>query len=99
RNWRKLSAPDAFSLPKGRETLSWRSGFDQLVDDRIHQRLERSVDDVGRHPDRRPMIAGLVLAFDQDPGHGLRTAVEDAHAIIDEFQPGDEALTFAEILA
>src|SRR5581483_10966727 len=75
------------------------AGFDELVDDGIHQRLERGVDDVRRDPDRRPMIAGLVRAFDQDARHRLRAAIEDTHAIIGEREPGDVALIFAEVLA
>src|ERR1700681_4266731 len=54
-----------------------RAGLHQLVDDRIHQRLERGVDDVGRHPDGGPALAALVLALDQDPRDRLGAGVED----------------------
>ena len=76
-----------------------RAGLHQLVDDRIHQRLERRIDDIGRHADRGPTLALLVLALDQHPRHRFRAAVEDTHAIIDQLQPLDVSLVFAKILA
>src|ERR1700692_1398720 len=76
-----------------------RAGFDQLVHDRIHQRLERGVDDVARDADRGPMLAGLVLALDQHAGDRLGAAVEDAHAIVREIEALDVFLVLAEILA
>src|SRR5438128_8842000 len=78
---------------------SRRAGAHELVDDRIHQRLERGVDDVGRDADRGPALAGLVLALDQHPRHRLGAAVEDAYAIIGELEPLDVALVLAEVLA
>ena len=35
----------------------WAGDLDELVDDRVHQRLERGVD--GRHAHRGPTLAGL----------------------------------------
>src|SRR6202035_4231131 len=64
--------------------LPRRARLHQLVDDRIHQRLERGIDDVGRDADRGPMLAGLVLALDQHAGDRLGAAIEDAHAIVDQ---------------
>src|SRR5712691_7984055 len=62
---------------KGYEVLPLRrrAGPHELVDDRIHQRLERGVDDVGRDADRGPALAGLVLALDQDAGHRLGATI------------------------
>src|SRR3974390_1998297 len=56
------------------------AGFHQLVDDRVHQRLERGINDVGRYPDRCPALAPFVRTFDQNPRHRLGAAIEDAHA-------------------
>src|SRR5436190_19865736 len=71
----------------------------QLVDDRIHQRLERGIDDVGGNADRGPALAALVLALDQDAGHRLGATVEDTHAIVGQLEPVDIALILAKILA
>src|SRR5215510_13255122 len=76
-----------------------RASLHQLVDDRVHQRLERGIDDIGRYPDRGPALAALVLAFDQHPGHRLRAGVEDTHAVIGELEAADVALVLAEVLA
>src|SRR5215472_8112122 len=76
-----------------------RSGFHELVYDGIHQRLERSVDNICRHAHGSPMLAGLVGALDQNSRNGLGAAVEDADAIIGQCESGDEALIFAEVLA
>src|SRR6202030_1809853 len=76
-----------------------RPRLHQLVDDRIHQRLERGVDDVGGHADRGPVIAVLVGALDEHARHRLCAGVEDADSIIGEFEPGDVALILAEVLA
>src|SRR6202795_5260301 len=89
--WSIMMSP---ALPSRR-----RAGFHQLINDGIHQRLERRIDDVGGDADRGPAIAGFVGAFDQDAGDGLRAAVEDTHALDGEFEPGDEALIFTELLA
>ena len=67
---RRVQAQDgAWSRP-----LSRRAGLDELVDDGIHQRLERGVDDVGRDADRGPVLAGLVLALDQHARHRFGAA-------------------------
>ena len=76
-----------------------RSRLHQLVDDRIHQRLERRIDDVRRHPDGGPVLAVLVLALDQNPRHRLGAGVEDTHAVVGEIEPLDVALVLAEVLA
>src|SRR5215472_10623035 len=76
-----------------------RSRFHELVYDGIHQRLERSIDNVWGHAHRPPMLAGLVGALDQNPGNGLGAAIEDADAIIRQRESGDETLIFAEVLA
>src|SRR6478609_8762589 len=80
-------------------TSRWRARFHQLVDHRIHQRLERGVDDIGRDADRGPALAVLVLALDQHPRHRFRAAIEDTHAVIDQLQAFDVFLIFAEVLA
>src|SRR5215813_14236069 len=79
--------------------LRRRAGAHELVDDRIHQRLERGVDDVGRDADCGPALPGLVLALDQDAGHRLGATIENAHAVVGQFEPADIALILAEILA
>src|SRR5580658_6371142 len=79
--------------------LPRRARLHQLVHDRIHQRLERGVDDVARDADRRPMLAGLVLALDQHAGDRLGAAVEDAHAVVGEVEALDILLVLAQILA
>src|SRR5689334_14243410 len=45
------------------------------------------------------MLAALIGALDENPGDGLRAAIEDAHAIVGQGQSGDETLILAEILA
>src|SRR5215468_1223954 len=77
----------------------WGAGPHQLVDDRIHQRLERGVDDIGRDADRGPTLAGLVGALDQHARHRLGAAVEDAHAVVGELETLDVFLVLAEVLA
>src|SRR5579871_4213710 len=79
--------------------LSRRARFDELVDNRVHQRLERCIDDIGRDTDGTPRLALLVGAFDQNPRHGLGAAIEDTHAIIDQLEAFDEFLVLAEVLA
>src|SRR5580658_11097082 len=71
----------------------------KLVDDRIHQRLERRVDDVRRDPDRRPTIAGFVGTLYQHARDGLGTGIEDTHTVIRELQSRDVALVFPKVLA
>src|SRR5271170_794526 len=78
---------------------SRRAGFHELINDGIHQRLERSVDDVGGNADRGPAVAGLVGALDQHPRDRLGAAVENAHAVIGEFKSLDVALILAKVLA
>src|SRR5262252_5901220 len=80
-------------------TLRRRAGPHELVDDRIHQRLERGVDDVGRDAHRGPALPGLVLALDQDAGHRLGAAIENAHAVVCQLEPADIALILAQVLA
>src|SRR3954463_8214594 len=80
--------------PSGRRTR-----LDELVDDGIHQRLERGIDDIGRHADRGPMLAGLVFALDQHPRHGFSARVENTDAVVGQLQPLDELLVLAEVLA
>src|SRR5262249_46986602 len=79
--------------------LRRRPGPHELVDDRIHQRLERGIDDVGRDADRGPALAGLILALDQDAGHRLGATIENAHAVVGQLEPADIALILPEILA
>src|SRR6516164_2962909 len=79
--------------------LRRRPGPHELVDDRIHQRLERGVDDVGRDADRGPALPGLILALDQDAGHRFGAAIENAHAVVGELEPADIALILAQVLA
>src|SRR5260370_30263649 len=79
--------------------LPRRAGADERVDDRVHQRLERGVDDVGRDADRGPALSGLVLAVDQDARHRLGAAIENAHAVVGQLEPADIALILAEVLA
>src|SRR4029077_18305143 len=76
-----------------------RARLDQLVDDRIHQTLERRVDDVGRDADRGPALAGLVLALDQHARDSLGAAVEDAYPIVGEIEGIDIFLILAKVLA
>ena len=76
-----------------------RAGLHQLVNHRIHQRLKRRVDDIGRYADRGPALAGLVFALDQHPRDRFRATIEDTHAIIGQLQAFDVPLVFAEILA
>src|ERR1700722_3059667 len=80
-------------------TLGRGAGFDELLDDRIHQGLERGVDDVGRDADGGPALAVLVLALDQDPRHRPGAGVEDTHAVVREREAVDVALVLAEVLA
>src|SRR5262245_28859216 len=79
--------------------LRRRAGPHELVDDRIHQRLERGADDVGRDPDRGPALPSLVLALDQDARHRLGAAIENAHAVVGQLEPADIALILAQVLA
>src|SRR5262245_22559092 len=53
----------------------------QFEDDRVGQRLEGGIDNIGRHADREPAIALAVAAFDQNPGRGSRAAIEDTHLV------------------
>src|SRR5271170_5804835 len=76
-----------------------RAGFHKLIDDGIHQSLERGVDDVGGDADRGPAVAGLVGALDQHPRDRLGAAIEDANAVIGELKSLDVALIFAKVLA
>src|SRR6516165_9485573 len=98
-------APKASPLARVRRTkyevwpLRRRPGPHELVDDRIHQRLERGVDDVGRDADRGPALPGLILALDQDAGHRLGAAIENAHAVVGQLEPADVALILAQVLA
>src|SRR6185437_16285017 len=71
----------------------------QFVADRVAERLERRIDDVGRDADRRPAVAGAVGTFDHHAGHGLGAAREDTHLVVDEAKIGEERRVFAEILA
>src|SRR5689334_19086606 len=68
-----------------------RAGLHELIKHRIHQRLERSVDDVGRDTDRGPALPSLILALDQHARHRFRSAIEDTNAIVDQLQPLDVA--------
>ena len=54
---------------------------------------------LGGDADREPAVAFFVAAFDQNAGGGSRAAIEDTHLVVGEFEIGDEALIFAEILA
>jgi phosphoenolpyruvate synthase/pyruvate phosphate dikinase len=58
----------------------------QAVGDRVDQRLERGVDDVVRHSDRRPGLPRPVAEFDQDPRHRVGAALEDPHAVVAQLQ-------------
>src|SRR4051794_25036662 len=58
-----------------------RVRFHQFVNHRIHQGLERGVNDIGRYANGGPALSGLVFAFDQDSRDRLGAAIEDAHAI------------------
>src|SRR5437762_4692731 len=69
--------------------LGRRARSDELVDDGVHQRLERGIDDVRRHADCRPALPGLVLALDQHARDRLGTAIEDTHAVIDKLKALD----------
>src|SRR5262250_1133558 len=91
-----LASPDPGNAA---ERSRWRAGAHELVDDRIHERLKRGIDDVGRDTDRRPTLAGFVLALDQHAGDCLGPAVEDAHAVVGQLEPADVALVFAEVFA
>src|SRR5947209_15701041 len=75
------------------------AGADQLVNDRIHERLERGINDVGRYADGGPTVAVLVLALDENARDGLRAAIEYPHAVIAELESADIALILAEVLA
>jgi hypothetical protein len=93
-------APDRIGEPASRMPAvsscggafwSWCSGDDyryavaiELVADRIRQRLERGVDDVGRHAHRRPARAPARPHFHHHARHGLRAAREDTHLVIDQ---------------
>src|SRR5215216_7076897 len=74
------------------------AGLDQFVDDRIHQRLERRVDDVRRYAHRGPVLAVLVLALDQHARYGLGAGIEDPHAIIRKLESVDVLLIVSEVL-
>src|SRR6202035_583159 len=91
------NSSDTTAPPAAR--LRRRAGLHQLVDDRIHQRLERGVDDVGRHPNGGPALAVLVLALDQDARDRLGAGVEDTHPVVSEFEAPDVGLVLAEVLA
>src|SRR5882672_12839847 len=95
--WGGTAACPIFVATSERAASRRRAGLDQLVDDRVHQRLERGIDDVGRDADRHPALAVLVLALDQHAGHRLRAGVEDTHAIVGELEAIDVALVLAEI--
>ena len=71
----------------------------QLEDDRVGQRLEGGIDDIGRDADGEPAIALAIAAFDQNPGGGSRSAIEDTHLVVDKFEIIDIALVLAEVLA
>src|SRR2546430_5825787 len=89
------------ALRPGHEVLSLhrRAGAHELVHDRIHQRLKRRIDDVGRDADRGPALAGLVLALDQHTRYRFRAAIENAHALVGELEPADIALILTQVLA
>src|SRR4051812_6902467 len=76
-----------------------RAGLDQLVHDRIHQRLERGIDDVGRDADRGPALPRFVLALDQHARYRFGAAIEDTHTIVGELETLDVFLILAEVLA
>src|SRR4051794_8592138 len=84
--------PDVAVLIRATGTSPRCARLYQLVEYRIHQRLERGVDDVGRDADRGPSLALLVLALDQHPRDRLGAAIEDTDAIVDQLQAIDEAL-------
>src|SRR5260370_21378918 len=75
------------------------AGSDQLVHDRIHQGLERRVDDVGRNSHGGPALAGFVLALDQHAGDRFSSGIENAHPIVAEVEALDVLLILAESLA
>src|SRR6185437_5143458 len=102
RSWRpltRLASLATFSLQAGRRWSRRRAGFHQLEDDRIHQGLERGIDDIRRHADRGPAFARLVLAFDEHARDRRSAAVEDAHTEVRELQAVDIFLVLAEVLA
>src|ERR1700722_3950424 len=66
----------------------------QPIGDRVDQRLERGVDDVAGHPDRRPGVAVSIAELDQNARHRIRAALEDA-----QFEVLDIFLVDAEVLA
>src|SRR5437868_14737363 len=66
-----------------------RAGLHQLVDNRIHQRLKRGVDDIRRYADRGPALAHLVFALDQVTGYGFGAAVKDPHTVVVPFHSFD----------
>src|SRR5664279_5154833 len=96
-----VSAAVAANLhqPSARALGRFGAGPEQLVDDGIVQRLERGVDDVLRHADGKPRVAGGIGGLDQDAGDGPGAAVEDAHLVVDEFEVGDGVAIDAEVLA
>src|SRR6202020_3525466 len=69
------------------------------VGDRVDQRLERGVDDVAGHADRRPCVSISVAELDQNARHRIGAALEDADAIVAQFQVLDIFLVDAEVLA
>src|SRR5947209_14710712 len=75
------------------------AGFHQLVDDRIHQGLERGVDDVGGYAHGGPALAGFILALDQHAGNRFGSGIENANPIVGEVETLDVLLIFSEILA
>src|SRR6266850_712694 len=99
-NHERCIPPDIKNVIPGRRDPSRRrAGLDQLVNNRIHQRLKRPVDDVGRNADGGPALALLVFALDQHPRYRLGAAIEDTDAVVDQLQAFDVFLVFAEILA
>ena len=83
----------------GDVAVLYRPFAQQLVVDRVDQRLEGRVDDIGRNADRRPAFALAVGAFDEHARHRVGAALKHAHAIIDEPHVLDKALIGAKILA
>ena len=82
-----------------RALVTRRAELEELIVDRVDQRLERGVKDVARRADRPPRVALAVAEFDEHAHHRGGAAPKDAHAIVEQLEIFDMFLVDAEVLA
>src|ERR1700730_11760504 len=76
-----------------------RAGPQKFISDRVGNRLERGIDNIGRDPDRRPTLPQTIAKFSQNPCHRIRSTVKDANTKIDKFEIFNKRLIFTEIFS